>query len=96
MSLPKTSRKIFLEALENEEVKRDPDIPITRYMGSKAGRIMELAQDYQAITDRDWVPMENIYELIEILYEDGTGWEDIKRMAQKELTICSSICHKDK
>jgi isoamyl acetate esterase len=52
MSLYKESRSLFLEKLEDEEKQGDPAIPLTRYMGSVAGRIMELAQDYQAITDR--------------------------------------------
>ena len=73
--------------LEEEEKQGDPDIPLTRYMGSVAGRIMELVQDYQAITDRDWIPMENIYELVALLYHGTVGWEDIKRMAWVDLGV---------
>jgi len=79
MSLHKESRSLFLEKLEEEEKQIDPDIPLTRYMGSVAGRIMELVQDHQAITDSDWIPMENIHELVGLLYHNTVSWEDIKR-----------------
>ena len=87
MSLYDESRSLFLEKLEEEEKQKDPDIPLTRYMGSVAGRIMELVQDYQAITDGDWIPVENIRELVGLLYHDTVSWEDIKRMAWVDLGV---------
>jgi hypothetical protein len=90
-SLYKESRSLFLEKLEEEEKQGDPDIPLTRYMGSVAGRIMELVQNYQVITDRDWIPLENIYELVELLYHGTVSWEDIKRMAWEDLGVSGTL-----
>jgi isoamyl acetate esterase len=91
MSLYKESRSLFLEKLEEEEKQRDPDIPLTRYMGSVAGRILELVQDYQAIMDSDWIPTENIHELVELLYHGTVSWEDIKRMAWVDLGVSGTL-----
>jgi len=93
-SLDKQSRRLFLEILEEEERKLDPNVPLTRYMGSKAGRILEITQDYQFMTDGDWLPMENIHELIALLYGDNLTWEDIKKLAWGQLGI-SSITNRE-
>lgn len=85
MSLCEKSRALFLKIFEEEESQWDPKIPLTQYMRSKAGRIAELTQDYQHINDGTWLPMDNIRELIKLMYGDDVDWEDIKRMAKADL-----------
>ena len=93
-SLDKASRQLFLEILEEEEQKQDLNVPLARYMGSKAGRILEITQDYQSMSHGEWLPMENIHELIELLYGDSHTWEDIKKLAWAQLGI-SSITNRE-
>ena len=54
-------------------------------MGSKAGRIAELVNEYQHITDRDYVPMDSIQVLIELMYDGQVDWEGVKQMAKADL-----------
>ena len=86
-ALPLGSRQLFLRVFEEEEARWEANVPLTKYMGSRGGRIAELTSDYQHITERAWLPMENVYELIGLMYGDGTEWEDVKRMAKRELDI---------
>jgi hypothetical protein len=87
-ALPLVVRQLFLRVFEEEEVGWDSNLPLTKFMGSRGGgRIAELTSDYQHITERAWLPMENVYELIGLMYGDGTDWEDVKRMAKRDLDI---------
>jgi isoamyl acetate esterase len=86
-SLCHESRELFLKVLEEEENKWNSNVPMTRYMSSKAGRISELTQDYQHITENSSLPMENIRELVGLIYHDGCDWETLKGLARAELSL---------
>ena len=87
MSVCEDARALFLEVLEDEERKSDRTIPLTRFMKSTAGRILELTQDFQHINDRSWLPMDNIHELIGLMYGDKVSWDEVRKGALLDLNI---------
>jgi len=78
-------RELFLQFLEDEEKKVDPTIPMTKFIGSKAGRIAELVDEYHSYSVS---PMEDIKELIYLIYGSDITWEKIKTMAVEQILSC--------
>lgn len=84
----KSSRALFLNVFKEEERKYNESIPLTSYMRSKAARIAELVNSYQDISEeRDYIPMQQVKELIRLMYGDEEDWESVKRMAKEDLKI---------
>jgi len=77
--------ELFLKLLENEDKKVDPTIPMTKFIGSKAGRIAELVDEYHSYSVS---PMEDIKELIYLIYGSDITWEKIKTMAVEQILSC--------
>jgi len=81
------ARALFLAILENEERKMDGRTSLANFMKSNAARILELTQEYQHINDGSYLPMDDVHELIQLMYGDTVSWEDVKRMAKADLDI---------
>jgi aminoglycoside phosphotransferase (APT) family kinase protein len=81
------SRRLFLSIFEEEEGKLNSKIPLTRFMWSKAGRISELVEGYQHMQTGagTMMPWRDIQELIELIYGEGVGWEQVKQKARASL-----------
>jgi len=77
-------REWFIRLLEEEESKGDVDVPMTKFIRSKAGRIAELVDQYYGYLDTARLPMEDIRDLISLIYGEHVTWEDIKKKAIEE------------
>ena len=73
---------MFIRLLEEEESKIDVNVPMTKFISSRAGRIAELVDEYHSYSDI--LPMEDIRELIALIYGEHITWEDIKKQAIEE------------
>lgn len=60
---------------------------MTKFISSKAGRIAELVDEYHSYSG--YLPMEDIQELIVLMYGEHVTWEDVKKKAMIE--ECLSI-----
>lgn len=75
---------MFIRLLEEEERKVDTGVPMTKFVSSKAGRIAELVDQYYGYLDSARLPMEDIRDLISLIYGEHVTWEDIKQKAIEE------------
>lgn len=75
-------RELFIRLLEEEERKIDVNVPMTKFISSKAGRIAELVDQYDSYSYA--LPMEDINELIALIYGEHVTWEDIKKKVTEE------------
>ena len=78
-------RDLFLHLLEEEEKKVDSNVPMSRFIRSKAGRIAELVDEYHSYSV---LPMEDINELIALMYGDHITWDEVKTKALEDITFC--------
>ena len=77
-----SARKLFLDILEEEERRVDDIAPMVKFMRSGKGRMAELVDQYH------WggrLPIEDITELINLMYGSQRTWEDVKNLAIKSL-----------
>jgi hypothetical protein len=75
-------RELFIQLLGAEEGKIDVNMPMTKFISSKAGRIAELVDEYHSYSEI--LPMEDIRELIVLIYGEHVTWEDVKKEAMIE------------
>ena len=81
------SRALFLSIFEEEERQVDSRTPMTKFMGSTAGRIAELVEGYQHMQPLagNNMPWHDVHELISLMYGEGVKWEDVKSKARAAL-----------